>query len=279
GIVVCIFLQTMYHLIADPPHRNENRNIPLLISFTIALFALGMVFISMDLTSLRLAWVDHRDFPGGTVAYSFSQYGKPITVIPNSCAVIGDWLAAGFLLYRCVIIFHMNFIIIAIPLLMYLGSIAMGVMILFQSSRPNANLWTKTTVNFGIPYYALAAALNVVITIMITTRLLLYRRSLRNTLGEAQAMSVPFASIASMLVESSLLYAVTSILFLVPYGLKSDVSNIFIPILIEVQILAPLLIIDRVAKRRGWEKGTATRPPTSLKFQHTFPQSGMYDTE
>ncbi|KAJ7753630.1 hypothetical protein DFH07DRAFT_510194 [Mycena maculata] len=232
GIVICVFLQSMYQLIDGPPRRNEKRNIPL-ITFTLVLFALGTVFVSMDLNSLKLAWVDNRNAPGGPIAYSLAQYGKPITVVPNSCAIIGDWLAAGFLLYRCVIIFHLNFAIVAIPILMYLASIAMSIMVLFQSSRPNANLWTTLTVNFGIPYYTLSAALNVLITIMITTRLLLYRRSLRNTLGREQAMSVPFASVASMLVESSLLYAVTSILFLVPYGLKSDVSNVFIPILIQ----------------------------------------------
>ncbi|KAJ6450728.1 hypothetical protein C8R47DRAFT_1230155 [Mycena vitilis] len=282
GIVVCVFLQTMYHLVDGPPRRHENRNLPL-IAFTTVIFALGMVFVSMDLTSLRLAFVDNRNFPGGPIAYSLAQYGQPIVVIPNACAIIGDWLAAGFLLYRCVIIFQMNFAVIFVPALMYLGSIAMGVMVLFQSSRPNANLWTKTSVNFGIPYFALSAALNVLITVLITTRLLLYRRSLRDALGDEEAMSVPFATVASMLVESSLLYAVTSTLFLVPYGLKSSVSNIFLPILIEIQLLAPLLIIYRVAKRRGWEKGTATRPPTTLKFQHTFQRtgarSGLHDTE
>ncbi|KAJ6464366.1 hypothetical protein C8R45DRAFT_1023829 [Mycena sanguinolenta] len=266
GIVACVFLQTMYHLIHGPRRRHENRNIPLIV-FTAVLFAFGTVFVSMDLTSLKLGFVDNRNYPGGPMAYAFAQYAKPITVIPNSCSVIGDWLAAGFLLYRCVIIFHMNFAIVALPILMYLSSIAIGVMILFQSSRPNANLWTKTTVNFGLPYYSLAAGLNVLITSMITTRLLLYRRSLRNTLGTEQAMSLPFTSIASILVESCVLYAVTSILFLVPYGLKSDVSNVFIPILIQVQFLGPLLIIYRVSKCRGWEKQTATISPSTIKFQ------------
>ncbi|KAJ7699276.1 hypothetical protein B0H17DRAFT_1006214 [Mycena rosella] len=275
GIAISLFLQAMYLLIDGPPRRHEKRNIPL-ISYTVVLFALGTVFVGMDLNSLKLMFVYNRNAPGGPTAYALSQYGKPITVVPNAAAIINDWLAAGFLLYRCVVIFHLNFAIVALPILMYLGSIAMSVMVLFRESSPHSHFWTSTTVDFGIPYYALSAALNVLITIMITTRLLLYRQALKKTLGNEHALSVPFASIASMLVESSVLYAATSILFLVPYGLKSDVSNIFIPILIQVQLLAPLLIILRVAKRRGWDKGTATANATSLMFQHNFPRSGAH---
>lgn len=114
-------------------------------------------------------------------------------------------------------------------------------MVLFQASQPNATLWTRTTVNFGIPYYTLSAALNVLITIMITTRLLLYRRALLKTFGNQRALGIPYATITSMLVESCVLYAVSSILFLVPYGIKNPISNVFIPILIQVQV--PVLII------------------------------------
>ncbi|KAJ7065984.1 hypothetical protein B0H15DRAFT_758583, partial [Mycena belliarum] len=263
GIAICVFFQAIYLLITDPPRRKETRNIPLII-YTLVLFALGTIFVGMDLNNLKLMFVDNRNAPGGPTAYALAQYGKPLSIVPNACAFISDWLAAGLLLYRCIIIFHMNFALIALPVLMYLGAIALSIIVLFQASRPNAHLWTSKTVDFGVPYYALSAALNVLLTAMITVRLLIYRRSLRKALGDEQADSVPYASIAGMLIESSALYAVVSILFLVPYGLKSDVSNIFIPILVEVQLLAPLLIILRVAKRRGWEKSTATANPTTL---------------
>ncbi|KAJ7459650.1 hypothetical protein B0H11DRAFT_1737062 [Mycena galericulata] len=264
----------MYLLIYDPPRRHEKRNIPLII-YTVVIFVLGTVFVAMDLNGLKVAFIDNRNAPGGPTGYALSQYGKPLSVIPNACAVMSDWLAAGLLLYRCVIIFHLNFAIVALPILMYLGAIG-NILVLFQSSRPDASLWTHTTVNFGVPYYALSTVLNVLITLMITTRLLMRRRELRNVLGSEQAMSVPYTSIAAMLVESSLLYTITSILFLVPYGLNSDVSNIFIPILIEVQLVAPLLIILRVAMRRGWDEGTLVTAATSLRFQDNVPQSSHY---
>ncbi|KAJ7484286.1 hypothetical protein FB451DRAFT_1028404, partial [Mycena latifolia] len=276
GIAVCVFLQAMYLLISDPPRRKGKRSIPLIV-YTFVLFALDVVFVAMDLNDLKLGFVDNRNAPGGPTAYALSRYGEPLTALRVEASVYERLLADGLLLYRCVIIFHLNFAIVALPILMYLGSIVMSIIVLYQASRPNAHLWTRLTVDFGIPYYTLSAALNVLITIMITTRLLIYRRAIRKALGDEQALSVPYASIAAMLVESSALYAVTSILFLVPYAVNSDVSNIFLPILVQVQLLAPLLIILRVAKRRAWDESTATAAPASnLKFQNFFPPSGHY---
>ncbi|KAJ7602491.1 hypothetical protein DFH06DRAFT_1311448 [Mycena polygramma] len=281
GIVFSVFLRTMYLLIDEPPRRDERRNLAL-IAYTFFLFALGTIFVFMDLYSLQLAFVDNRNAPGGPMAYFYSQYGTPISVVPNACSVIGDWLAAGFLLYRCLKIFQLNIAIVAVPILMYISSIGLGIMLLFQASRPNATLWTKTTVNFGIPYYTITAALNVLITAMIATRLLLYRWTLHKVLGTERALTVPYATVASMLVESCVLYAATSILFLVPYGIKNPISNVFIPILIQVQLLAPLLIILRVADRRGWNKDTATLDPTaatSIKFQAQMGRSAYTEED
>ncbi|KAJ7641561.1 hypothetical protein FB45DRAFT_825857 [Roridomyces roridus] len=279
GIAICVFFQTMYHLIHNPPHRHERCNIPLIV-LTFVIFALGTVFTCMDIWFLKVGFVDNRNFPGGPIPYLASRYGEADTVVPNSCAIVSDWIAGGFLLYRCFIVFHMNFAILVLPCPCKVGTrqISMGVMVLFQSSRPNADLWTRTTVNFGLPYYSLSAGLNVLITFMILFRLSLYRRSLQDTLGREQAASLPVASISAMLTESSLLYAVASILFLVPYGLESSLSNLFIPILIQAQLLAPLLIIYRVAKRQGWDKGTANRAPTTLCFNNTLPLTSTRET-
>ncbi|KAF5378251.1 hypothetical protein D9757_009144 [Collybiopsis confluens] len=272
GAVVVVFLRTMYILLRRKRSPEEGAKWPL-VTFTLLLFSLGTIFIGMDLHSLQLMFIDHREYPGGPIAYTLSQYGQAITVFPNVCAVAAEWLADGYMLYRCLVIFRLKLYIVALPVLMYLSVIAMGIMQLFQSSRPNANLWTKTTVNFGIPYFAISAALNITITFMINARLLMWRRDLKTLLGTGKRLSIPYMSIASILVESSALYTTYSILFIVPYGLGSHVSNIFLPSLIEVQVLGPLLIILRVATRRAWSSNTMA--VTTIQFQ----QDDLHSTE
>ncbi|KAF9495050.1 hypothetical protein BDN71DRAFT_917198 [Pleurotus eryngii] len=269
GILFLVFAQIMYTL-AIRPRQSGPRKWPL-IAYTILLFVLCSVYNCMNLNSLRLMFVDNRMKPGGPTAYALSEYGKAVTVIPNACAIVGDWLAAGFLLYRCMVIFHMKFYIVAVPILMYLGSVATGCLVLYRSSRPGAHLWTKTTVDFGVPYFSLSVALNVLITMMISIRLLMFRHSLRKVLGP-QAMSVPYASIAAMLIESSALYAGISLIFIGGYGAKSVVSNMFLPNMVMAQFLAPMLIILRVAQRRAWDSKTATTAPmTALNFNKGSP--------
>ncbi|THH13061.1 hypothetical protein EW146_g7118 [Bondarzewia mesenterica] len=268
GASFVIFLQTMYALYQNQNLKSNRSHLDYILPvYTFIIFALGTAFIGMDMKSLQLMFIDNREYPGGPTAYSLSKYSSAITVVPNACSIVAGWLADGFLLYRCLVIFHLKLYIIALPILMYLGSISMGMIFLFQISRPSANLWSETSVNFGIPYFSLSASLNVLLTLLIAARLLLYRRALRHALGPDHAYSIPYASIAAMIVESSMLYAVSSLLFIGPYGAKSHISNIFLPVLSQVQIIAPMLIIFRVATRRAWDSKTGTAPMTSIQFQ------------
>jgi len=144
----------------------------------------------------------------------------------------------------------------------------MGIMLLYQASRPQATIWSKVSVNFGLPYFTISTSLNVIITLIISVRLLMYRRRMRKAFpsGSPGFDITHYTSIVSMLVESSALYAVVSLLFIGFYGAKSHLLNIFLPILSQVQIIAPLLIILRVANQRAWTASTATAAMTPLEF-------------
>lgn len=112
----------------------------------------------------------------------------------------------------------------------------MGSLFLFQALRPGASLFNHLSVNFGVPYFAMTAGLNVLISILIAGRLLMYRRQLNRLFGHDYAAAAPYVSAAALIIESSFIYAVNSICFVIPYGLESHVANIFLPL----QALAPV---------------------------------------
>lgn len=58
-------------------------------------------------------------------------------------------------------------------------------------------------------------------------------------MGAPAGASGLYETIITVLVESCAIYAVTSLLFVVPWGAKSHVADIFLPILAEVQVRAP----------------------------------------
>jgi len=92
-----------------------------------------------------------------------------------------------------------------------------------------------------------------------------------------------------MLIESSALYAAVSICFIVPYAMSHHASAVFLSVLSRVQIIAPLLIIRRVATQRALTASNmAGGAPAehSARFNsvggagtHNYPLSPIFDTK
>ncbi|KAF5382519.1 hypothetical protein D9615_003080 [Tricholomella constricta] len=248
GFTIILFFRCMRGLLWPRKHSGFPRN-PSMALYTFVLFSLGTVFVAMNARNSELAYIDYRGFPGGPLAFTFSRYSTAIVVIPNAAFILANWLADGFLLFRCKVIWGDKYWVLILPVLMFLGSIAMGILTIFQSSRPNASLWSAVTVDFALPYFSLSASLNILfLPLLMSFRLHLHHRMTRKKgLGSA----IPYASVG-ILVESSALYAVSSLLFIATYGANNGASALFLPILSQTQIIAPLLIISRVANQRAY---------------------------
>lgn len=150
----------------------------------------------------------------------------------------------------------MNYWAIAFPCVMYLASVgtyprpkptatflantgdtAMGVMLIYyQASQPDTSPWSSVALNFNYPYFTISLSLNVLLTLMVVTRLVLHSRNIRDS------ETVPTGVVRwciTILIESSALYAVSFLLFIGPWAAKSYIAQIFFPILVETQVRAP----------------------------------------
>ena len=114
--------------------------------------------------------------------------------------------------------------------------------------------WDGATVfglsKFGIPYISISVSLNILLTLMIVIRLILYGRKIRAATGSLAGISGLYKTISTMLVESCALFTVSSVLVVGPlaayvYNLTPEVwiigacvVEIFFPILAEIQVRA-----------------------------------------
>jgi len=89
---------------------------------------------------------------------------------------------------------------------------------------------------YGVPYLSISVSLNVLLTLMIVIRLVLHSREIHATLGTPGGISGLYKTIASMLIESSALYTVSSLLVIGPMAADSVAVNIFYPVLAEAQV-------------------------------------------
>lgn len=85
-----------------------------------------------------------------------------------------------------------------------------------------------------LAFWALSLALNVLITALIVSRLLIYGRRIANAIGPGHHL--PYTSIVAMIIESEFFFTMHLIVFIILYILNHPLVSIFINSLGEVQV-------------------------------------------
>jgi len=256
GIIIVLFFECMAALF-NPAHRGGEGIKWGLVSYTVVMFLLITVKTAMNLDVQSISFIDNREFPGTEEVPTPGPYGylwlvslRAIRIIPTAIFPLTNWLADGLLLYRCYVIYGKKLWVIAFPCLMYLGSVAIATVLLYQSTQPLSSAWYK--LSFTTPYYSILVSLNILLTLMIVTRLVLHTWNNRAALGASGGIGGLYKALITMLIESCALYAVSSLLVLT----QTNVARVaFLSILYETQVIAPLLIILRVANRSALISG------------------------
>ena len=111
-----------------------------------------------------------------------------------------------------------------------LTSTAIGIVVLaFQAGG-----WVA--IDLTVARNSIMLSVNVLLTLMIVIRLLLHGRNIRAATGSPGGISGLYKTIAAMLIESSALFAVNSLLFLVWLIAEHHVYCTFTPTLVEIQV-------------------------------------------
>ena len=110
----------------------------------------------------------------------------------------------------------------------------MSFLTLYQASRPDASLWTHTTVQFSLPYFSISISLNILLTLLLVGRLFYMSERAKRAIGREHAAT--YSSIASMLLESAVPYAVTGLIFIITYARNSNVQNLVLPVLGQIMV-------------------------------------------
>jgi hypothetical protein len=156
-----------------------------------------------------------------------------------------------------------------------------------QFGAPSSSPWDTAGINFTTPYFAMSLALNILVTILIVVRLMLYRRRINQALPSNTNHGAQYVSLAAMVYESAAIYSVFSLLFLVPFTIGHPLSQLFIqalsPVqvrtihasldqfssLLSAQIMSSLLIIFRIAQGKAWSNKT----DMVMTVSEAFPES------
>lgn len=107
--------------------------------------------------------------------------------------------------------------------------------------------------NLTLGFWSLSLAINVLATLLIAGRLLLYRFRLSKVLNSSYGLQ--YTSVIAMIVESELLYTAYIILLIVPFALNHPLSYIFIQSIAAVQVRIYTPALRRVCNAdAGWRR-------------------------
>lgn len=272
GVAAVLFFRSMKALL-NPVDRTRREVKWPFVAHTMAMFLFLTIFNITNIHLQSISYIDNREFSGGDVGYpgpigyQLSIYSDAINVIPFVMILLNQWLADGLLLYRCYIIYAMSYWVIALPILMYLASVSLGIIIVYYQVLQHYDAAHTANIDFGAPYYSISLALNVLLTLMIVVRLIIHSKDVRSALGSLVTVGGLYRTVVVMLVESCALYAVSFILYIGPWATHSPLQLAFLPIVAEVQVIAPFLIILRVANRSALTSDAISGAIGSIHFR------------
>ncbi|EJD00137.1 uncharacterized protein FOMMEDRAFT_170153 [Fomitiporia mediterranea MF3/22] len=183
---------------------------------------------------------------------------------------INTWLTDAYLLHRCFIVWngHFQFPVLFFPMLVYLGSVATSITLLVFTAAPGATYSTRLVQVFGISNWSLSLALNVIVTILIAGRLLWHRSRVRSVLGHNHGQI--YTDILVISIESAALYAVFELLVLATFVTNNPTESTFFAIEGIIQVIAPNLIIFRVARGKSFITECSAKQTVSNMVFSTF---------
>jgi hypothetical protein len=228
--------------------------------------ALAIAVTITDAANIRyteMVFVDYRNYAGpdglsGPIGFMLEEFNAPAEIVSFVFYFISQWLQDGLLLYRFFIIFGSSYLYVAVPVLMFVVTIVLDILLLDQIAQPFANIWQSGSIDIALPAYIISVALNVIITISICLRLLSQRRAMKGS-----AVGSMYTSLIEMLVESAALYTVFGIGFIITLAINNPIQDIFLAWLPAASGIAPTLIILRVTQRRN---GDSTVQASGSRF-------------
>ncbi|KAF8076135.1 hypothetical protein FPV67DRAFT_1664435 [Lyophyllum atratum] len=270
GLHVAIFFIAAYHVLRRPQSSAKSRIFWL--AFLVVLLTTSTINIACSIKFNQSAWVDERNYPGGPIQFMFEQQSRPILTLGNTASILASFLADGLLLYRAMVLWNYTWYIILLPTLFFIVCVILSILTVIQIAIPDF----AGIVNLAFPVWLVLMIINIVLSAMIAVRILSMRRAVKSGLGDEYAR--PYTTIAAIVVEAALPFTILSIILLVLFGGHNTAQNLFVPLLVQVECIAPALIILRVIRGRGADNPN-TRPATQpLKFAANPLQAGTEST-
>ncbi|KAA1474016.1 hypothetical protein DENSPDRAFT_780862 [Dentipellis sp. KUC8613] len=250
GFQVSMYFQTVYILCTKRSTRLKMQRFSIIYG-GIMLGLLTFVVVK-NVVFGEDAWIEHRAHMDPAVFIAKHASTWWYSTLGSIAVMAMSFMGDGLLLYRCYIIWGCRLWIMVFPCVLYLASIIVSIVYAINGSLPGHTPYTRSSMKLAIAWISLSASVNVILTTLISVRLLMMRNLVRSILP-AQ-VGAKYTSIAAIFVESALPLSLLGIGLIITYVLDSPVQMTFSLVWGSFCAVSPQLVILRVAMGAGWSK-------------------------
>ncbi|KAI0728394.1 hypothetical protein C8Q72DRAFT_994726 [Fomitopsis betulina] len=198
-------------------------------------------------------WISHQNYPGGSEQWFADNAAVWYETWGTTASILAQLLADAFLIYRCLVLWN-SFLLVSLPCLIWVGSLALGVMTLYYSGIPGGDNFAGLAQVATIACLACTMTINVSMTALIVGRILRFAYTTGKLLP--QGSNRQYFGIVTIVIESALLNTVFGLMYLVSSAVGSDLSGLFMCFYTMFTAIAPQLIIVRVLSGSAWSRTT-----------------------
>ncbi|KAF9055668.1 hypothetical protein BJ165DRAFT_1427884 [Panaeolus papilionaceus] len=268
GVELALYSMILYY-ISSPRNRLSTSNRRSCIFFSTVMVFFSTIGAAANSAWGAELWITQRNKPGGAAAFIEGSTNVWYETWGSVSVVITIFLGDALLLWRLYIVFDKSTKVIAGPIVAYLVALSLAITQLVIAGRPHGNFFGPQAVKVAVAYYVITICLNILVTILICSRLLGVSKRVALALGDEPAQV--YIGVAAILVESAAPYTVLGIMFLVPYALQAGVAICFGQLWSKMSAIAPLLIILRVVHGSAWRQEVLAEKFTALHFATSNP--------
>lgn len=221
-------------------------------AFSAAIFILSTVSIGGQFRFAEMIYIENRTYQEGPKAWYQSNSDRWENVMTMSSIIAIPWIGDLLMLYRVHVLWNCRWWMIFLPCLIYLSNVAISLPFLVALSRPHDPEWSARVKSFSISYTALMVAFNLLVTILISVRLLMLRRKIEQVLGKVQSMY--YNCHATIFVECGGFFSLWITFYLIVKARGSWIQDAILLPSVYVSAITRIMIILRMAQNNAWSR-------------------------
>ncbi|KAG9311427.1 hypothetical protein JVU11DRAFT_8540 [Chiua virens] len=273
GIQLGLYFETIATLWSV---RRENKTSYVFYTvFSSIMLFLVTVWISTEAFFTEKMWILDSSYPSGPDQYWKDNSSVWYMDLGTTAAVLLQLVTDALMIYRCRIIWN-SYRAIVIPIILWLASLVLGVLVDWTSSSPGGDFFAGISSQLGFAYYTVGVVLNSILTCMICYRIVRHGKEVQRCLGREYATL--YFSVVMLIIESVLPYTVSGVAWLVTLGMGSKTSIVFCDLHIMMMCISPQMLILRVSLGRAWVDNTFRKPGSTFKFSLGSGTTRTFDT-